>query len=310
MSDKLPVISIVCPFFNEEDGVSLFLKETSRVLNEIQKPFEIVAVNDGSEDSTLEKLFNAKEEYPELRVINLSRNFGKEAALTAGLDSAKGEVIIPIDADLQNPPELIKEFIVQWQKGFDVVLAKRNNRASENITKRIPAKLFYKFHNTISNTKIPEDVGDFRLMTRKVVNSIRKLPENQRFMKGIFAWVGFRTTTIEYNHVKREAGKTSFQGRKLLDLAIDDLTSFSIIPLRIWISIGSVIALISFFYGSFIILRTLVLGIDLPGYASMVTMVLFLGGIQLISIGVLGEYVGRIYKEVKQRPSYIIENEY
>ncbi len=310
MFNQTPTISIVSPFFNEEDMVNIFLEKTYSVLLEIQESFEIVVVNDGSTDSTLDLLKKAKEKYPNLRIINLSRNFGKEGALTAGLEKAKGEVIIPIDADLQNPPELIKELIVQWKKGYDVVLAKRINRSSEDALRRIPAHLFYKLHNKISNTIIPEDVGDFRLITRQVRDAIKQLPENQRFMKGIFAWVGFKTTVIEYKHVSREAGKSSFHGRKLLDLAIDGITSFSIIPLRIWLSIGSIIALLSFLYGSFIVIRTLIFGVDLPGYASLVTIILFLGGVQLISIGILGEYIGRIYKEAKRRPSYIIENEY
>jgi len=290
--------------------VDLFMKEVNTVLNEINESYEIICVNDASTDNTLEELFQAKEKYPNLHIINLSRNFGKEAALTAGLDYAQGEVIIPIDADLQDPPELIKEFILQWRKGFDVVLAKRIDRSSDSIAKKMTAQLFYKFYNKISHTKMPYNVGDYRLITNKVLHAIQQLPENQRFMKGIFAWVGFKTTVVEYKRDTRTAGKTSFHGWSLWNFALDGITSFSTIPLRVWLYIGIIIALLSFSYGSFIILRTLIMGIDLPGYASLLTTILFIGGVQLIGIGVLGEYIGRIYIEAKRRPPYIVEGEY
>lgn len=303
-------ISIVCPFFNEENMVDLFMKEITAVVNELNKPFEVVCVNDGSTDNTLAKLLQAKEDYPNMKIINFSRNFGKEAALTAGLDYAKGEMIIPIDADLQDPPELIKDFISYREKGYDVVVAKRVDRSNDSIAKKITAQLFYKFHNKISQTKIPDNVGDYRLITRRVLNAVQKLPENQRFMKGIFAWVGFRTATVEYKRDNRKAGKTSFNGWKLWNFALDGITSFSNIPLRIWLYIGTFISFLTFLYGSFIIVRTLIWGIDVPGYASLLTVILFLGGIQLVGIGALGEYIGRIYMESKRRPLYIVEDEY
>jgi glycosyltransferase involved in cell wall biosynthesis len=310
MNNQKITISIVAPFYCEEDMCDLFLKETTAVLNELNKPFEIVCVNDGSTDNTLANLLQAKKNYPNIKIINLSRNFGKEAALTAGLDYAKGEVIIPIDADLQDPPDLIKEFIAHWEEGYDVVLAKRIDRSSDSIAKRITAHLFYKVHNKISHTKIPKNVGDYRLITRKVLNAIRELPENQRFMKGIFAWVGFRTATLEYKRDKRKAGKTSFNVWKLWNLAIEGITSFSTVPLQIWLYIGIFVSLLSFIYGSYMILRTLFFGVDVPGYASLLTSILFLGGIQLIGFGILGEYIGRIYMESKRRPTYIVEGEY
>lgn len=303
-------ISIVCPFFNEENMVDLFMKEITAVLNELDKTFEVVCVNDGSTDNTLAKLLQAKEDYPNMKIINFSRNFGKEAALTAGLDYAKGEVIIPIDADLQDPPELIKDFISYREKGYDVVVAKRVDRSNDSIAKKITAQLFYKFHNKIAQTKIPDNVGDYRLITRKVLNAMQELRENQRFMKGIFAWVGFKTATVEYKRNSRKAGKTSFNGWKLWNFALDGITSFSNIPLRIWLYIGTFISFLTFLYGSFIIVRTLIWGIDVPGYASLLTVILFLGGIQLIGIGALGEYIGRIYMESKRRPLYIVEDEY
>ena len=303
-------ISIVCPFFNEEDMVDLFMEEVTAVVKPLNMPFEIVCVNDGSTDNTLQKLLQAKKNFTNIRIINLSRNFGKEAALTAGLDFTKGEVIIPIDADLQDPPELIKLFISKWQDGFDVVLAKRTDRSSDTVVKKLTAQLFYKFHNIISHTELLENVGDCRLMTRKVLNAIQKLPENQRFMKGIFAWVGFKTTIVEYKRNSRRAGKTSFNGWRLWNFALEGITSFSTVPLRIWLYIGFLISFLAFSYGSFIVLRTLIIGVDLPGYASLLTSILFLGGIQLIGIGVLGEYIGRMYIETKRRPPYIVEKEY
>lgn len=303
-------ISIVCPFFNEENMVDLFMKEITAVVNELNKPFEVVCVNDGSTDNTLAKLLQAKKDYPNMKIINFSRNFGKEAALTAGLDYAKGEMIIPIDADLQDPPELIKDFISYREKGYDVVVAKRVDRSNDSISKKITAQLFYKFHNKISQTKIPDNVGDYRLITRKVLNAMQQLRENQRFMKGIFAWVGFRTATVEYKRDNRKAGKTSFNGWKLWNFALDGITSFSNIPLRIWLYIGTFISFLTFLYASFIIVRTLIWGVDVPGYASLLTVILFLGGIQLVGIGALGEYIGRIYMESKRRPLYIVDDEY
>lgn len=309
MSLKQVDISIVCPFFNEEEMVLLFIEKVFTTMNDIGMSFEIVCVNDGSIDRTLDELLEAKKNYKNIRIINLSRNFGKEAALTAGIDNAVGDAIIPIDADLQDPPELIIELIKHWNQGFDVVLAKRTDRASDNIGKRTTAKLFYKFHNRISQTQIPENVGDFRLFSKKVAKSIQNLPENQRFMKGIFAWVGFKTAVVEYKREPRKAGKTSFNGWKLWNFAIEGITSFSTAPLKLWLYLGLFISLSAFFYGSFIIVRTLAYGIDVPGYASLLTTILFLGGVQLIGIGVLGEYLGRIYIETKRRPSYIVDEE-
>lgn len=303
-------ISIIVPCYNEEDVVELFLEEVSTILKRTKQEYEIIFVNDGSKDNTLETLLSLKSTYEHIRIIHLSRNFGKESALTAGLDCAKGDVIIPIDADLQDPPELIEQFIDKWKEGYDVVLAKRIDRKADSIAKRHTANLFYKFHNKISPTTIPDNVGDYRLISKKVLKAIQQLPENQRFMKGIFAWVGFKTTTIEYTRESRKAGETSFGAWKLWNFALDGITSFSTVPLRIWFYIGICISFLSLIYGSVIIVKTLVYGIDLPGYASIFTTVLFLGGIQLMGIGILGEYIGRLYQESKRRPIYIIENEY
>ena len=305
--DKKITISIVCPFHNEESMVNVFMKEIFAVLESINRTFEIICINDGSSDNTLEKLLNEQKTRTNIKIINLSRNFGKEAALTAGLDFANGEAIIPIDADLQDPPALIKDFISHWDRGYDVVLAKRTDRSADSFVKRITAQLFYKIHNKISPTQIPDNVGDFRLITRKVLKAIQELPENQRFMKGIFAWVGFKTAVVEYKRGERKAGKTSFNIWKLWNFAIEGVTSFSTIPLRVWLYLGLFISIFAFCYGSFIIIKTLIMGIDVPGYASLLTTVLFLGGVQLIGIGVIGEYIGRMYMETKKRPPYIID---
>lgn len=307
--DKIS-ISIVCPFYNEEEMVATFMHELFTVLDSINRSFEVICINDGSKDDTLEKLIREKEVRKNIKVINFSRNFGKEAALTAGLDLAEGDAVIPIDSDLQDPPFLIKDLIKYWDKGYDVVLAKRTDRSCDSFLKRITAHLFYKLHNKISLIKIPENVGDFRLTSQRVVKAIQKLPENQRFMKGIFAWVGFKTAVVEYKRYKRKKGKTNFNGWQLWNFAMDGVTGFSTVPLRIWLYIGTLISISAFFYGSFTIIKTLVLGIDVPGYASILTIILFLGGIQLIGIGVIGEYIGRMYMESKRRPPYIIERIY
>lgn len=305
-----PTISIIAPCYNEEETIEPFLRRIEEILAQINEPYEIVFINDGSKDNTLNVLLNAKRNFKNIRIINFSRNFGKEAALTAGLDKARGEAVIPIDVDLQDPPELIKELVAKWREGYEVVLAKRADRTSDSFAKRVSADLFYKLNGKISNVDIPNNVGDFRLMSKRVVEALKQLPENQRFMKGLFAWVGFKTTVIEYVREKREAGQSSFNGWKLWNFALDGITSFSTLPLRIWLYIGALVSFLSFLYGSFIILKTLIFGVDLPGYASLAVIMLFLGGIQLIGIGILGEYIGRIYSESKRRPSYIIEGEY
>ena len=305
-----PFISIVCPCYNEEEVIEHFLKSMTKILETTQKTYEIIFIDDGSKDNTLNVLLDAKKNYEHLRIIKLSRNFGKEIALTAGIDASIGETVVPIDVDLQDPPELILEFIKKYEEGYDVVLAKRADRTTDTFAKKFSAEAFYKFHNKISDISIPNNVGDYRLMSRRVVEEIKKLPESQRFMKGIFAWVGFKTATVEYKRESRVAGESSFNGWKLWNFALDGITGFSTVPLRIWLYLGVIIAFLAFVYGSIIIVKTLIFGIDSPGYASMLTTVLFLGGVQLMGIGILGEYIGRIYMESKNRPVYIIEEEF
>ena len=310
MKEMKPFISIVAPCYNEEDVIDIFLEKIFEVLKKLGRSYEIVFVNDGSRDNTLEILKQKAQEYDAVRVISLSRNFGKEAALSAGLDMAYGEVVVPIDVDLQDPPELILDFVKKYEEGYDVVVGKRVDRTTDSTAKRVSAETFYKLHNKISDIEIPHNVGDYRLMSRRVVEELKRLPETQRFMKGIFAWLGFKTAVVEYKRDSRVAGETSFNGWKLWNFALDGITSFSTAPLRVWLYLGIIIAFIAFVYGSWIILKTLIFGVDAPGYASMITIVLFLGGIQLMGIGILGEYIGRIYLESKNRPVYIIEDEY
>ncbi|MDD2266023.1 glycosyltransferase family 2 protein [Sulfuricurvum sp.] len=306
----VPFMSLICPCYNEQEVIGYFLSSVTPILESFEKPYEIIFINDGSRDNTFKVLLDAKANYPHIRIINLSRNFGKEAAMTAGLDVCQGEVVIPIDVDLQDPPELIKDFIQEYENGSDVVVARRVDRTSDSLAKKLSASYFYKLHNKISHVSIPDNVGDYRLMSRKVVTELRQLPENQRFMKGLFAWVGFKTAVVEYTRPPRKAGTTSFNGWKLWNFALDGITSFSTVPLRIWLYMGVIIAFLAFIYGSVIIVKTLIYGIDSPGYASLITIILFIGGIQLMGIGILGEYIGRIYMESKRRPAYIIENEY
>lgn len=302
------LISLVVPCWNEGGNIPILLERVTGVLHTFKDRFnyEIIFVNDGSKDDTLEKLFKYSLEDENIKIIDFSRNFGKEAALTAGLDHSNGDVVIPIDADLQHPPELIPDMIKKWDEGFDVVLARRKNRDNDPAVLSVFARNFYKIQNFMTDVKIPENVGDFRLMDKKVVEALKLLPERRRFMKGIFAWVGFKSTVIEFEVQKREHGKSSFNFRRLFNFAIEGITSFSTTPLRIWTYFGFIVALFAFLYASIIFLNTILHGKQIPGYASLICVVLFMGGIQLISIGILGEYIGGIYSEVKKRPVYVI----
>jgi glycosyltransferase involved in cell wall biosynthesis len=305
------LISLVVPFYNEEAVIERFFAEVLTVLREIPSAdYEIVCVNDGSHDLTLEKLLRFSSSDRHIKVIDLSRNFGKEAALTAGLDHATGNAVIPFDADLQDPPAAIALLVEKWREGFDVVIARRSERLSDSYVKRSTASLFYRVHNAIADICIPENAGDFRLMSHQAVEALKQLPENRRFMKGLFAWIGFRTASIEYIRHPRAAGETKFSGWKLWNLAIEGVTSFSTLPLRVWTYIGGATAMFAFFYAAYLITRTIVGGVDVPGYASIITAVLFLGGMQLVGIGVIGEYIGRIYLESKRRPIYLVRKVY
>lgn len=301
------LLSIIIPVYNEESSINKLFIDLNQALEcLVGIDYEIIFIDDGSIDGTLAALLSQAKNNYRVRIIELSRNFGKEAALTAGIDQAQGDAVIPFDADLQDPPELILELVTEWRKGYDVVLAKRSNRIYDSAFKRCTAQLFYNTHNSISDIQIPNNVGDFRLMSRNVVEAIKKLPERQRFMKGIFAWVGFKVTTINYQRAPRSTGSTKFSGWRLWNLALEGITSFSTAPLRIWTYMGVACAFITLLYGLFIITQTLIFGANVPGYASILVAILFIGSLQIIGIGILGEYIGRIYMEAKQRPTYII----
>ncbi|HBK3063921.1 glycosyltransferase family 2 protein [Citrobacter freundii] len=300
-------ISLVVPVFNEEATIPIFYK-TVREFEELNEyEVEIVFINDGSSDST-ESIINALAVSDKLVVpLSFTRNFGKEPALFAGLDNATGEAVIPIDVDLQDPIDVIPRLIAKWRDGADMVLAKRTDRSTDGRLKRKSAEWFYKLHNKISNPKIEENVGDFRLMSREVVENIKLLPERNLFMKGVLSWVGGKTDVVEYARAERVAGDSKFNGWKLWNLALEGITSFSTFPLRMWTYIGLFVAGLSFGYGVWMIIDKIFFGNSVPGYPSILVSILFLGGVQLIGIGVLGEYIGRIYVEVKKRPRYIVK---
>jgi glycosyltransferase involved in cell wall biosynthesis len=309
--DPLPLLSLVVPFYNEEEMIGQFFDRVIPTLEGIPGiRFEIVCVNDGSRDRTLQQLIFASRQDGRVRVIDLTRNFGKEAALTAAINEARGDLIVPFDADLQDPPHVIGKLVDKWREGYDVVLAKRVDREADSLLKKWTAVSFYHFHNDVSDVKIPENVGDFRLFTREVCNALKALPESCRFMKGLFAWVGYRTAVVEYVREARAAGKTHFSGWKLWNFALEGITSFSTLPLRIWTYLGLSVALLALSRAVYLAGRTLIYGVDVPGYASLATAILLLGGIQLIGIGVLGEYIGRIYLESKGRPVYLVRQRF
>ncbi len=301
------LLSLLVPMYNESNVIPLFFKRVNQVLEEIGINYEIICVNDGSQDITLALLRKYAANDSRIKVVSFSRNFGKEPAMTAALDYATGDAVIPIDADLQDPPELISEMLRAWQQGYDVVYAKRSSRKSDSRLKRSTAAWFYMIFNKMSETDIPHNVGDYRLMDKKVVTVIKQLPEKDRFMKGLFCWPGYKNTSIEYERPIRAEGETKFNYWKLWNFAISGIASFSTMPIRAGIYVGMAVAIISFIYAFFIITKTMVFGIDVPGYASIMVVLLFLGGIQLFFLGLMGEYIGRIFKEVKNRPLYVVQ---
>jgi len=302
--------TLIIPVKDEEEAIGPCLARVIPVLEAIEDPvsksFEVLFVDDGSEDRTLDVIRQANARDPRVRAISLSRNFGKEAALSAGLDAARGMAVVPLDVDLQDPPEALPKMIAQWRAGFDVVYGVRDNRETDSLPKRLTADLYYRAHNWLSRDKIPEHAGDFRLLDHKVVEVIRRMPERNRFMKGLFAWAGFKQAAVSYHREERKVGKTKFNYWKLWTLAIDGITSASTLPLRVWSYLGAFVALGALAFAGFIIIRTLTTGIQVPGYASLMVAILFLGGLQLLSLGVLGEYVGRILTEAKGRPLYVV----
>jgi len=299
-------LSMVIPMFNEEANIEELYSRLTKVLDRMQKPYEVICVNDGSRDNTLEMLRDLNKKDNRFKVIDLSRNFGKETALSAGIDFTCGEIVIPIDADLQDPPELIPEMITKWEEGYDVVYAVRTHREGETWFKKMTAAMFYKTMKKITHLNMPVNTGDFRLMSRQAVDALKELRESHRFMKGLFTWVGYRQTGITYSRDPRFAGKTKWNYYKLWNLALEAITSFSYLPLQWSMYLGLGVAFLSFIYGFYMIINTVIHGNKVPGYPSLMVVILFLGGVQLFTIGIIGQYIGRIYTESKHRPLYFV----
>ena len=301
------LLSLVVPMYNEEEVVDLFFERVFKTLDRSDFRLEIICIDDGSADSTIEKLRDWCARDARIKAITLSRNFGKEAALTAGLHHATGDAVIPIDVDLQDPPEVILDMIEKWRDGFDMVLAVRADRASDTPLKRLTAEWFYKIIGRLGEVKIPANAGDFRLLDRRVVDALETLGERNRFNKGLFAWLGFKQTTVEYVRPGREAGTSKWKYLRLWNFALEGIFSFSTAPLKVWSYFGFALAAAAIAYAVFLIGHTLIMGVDVPGYASLAVMVLFLSGMNFIGLGVLGEYMGLTFIETKRRPLYLID---
>jgi len=299
-------LSLVAPMHNETEVLDVFFERIGRTIEALGVEAEVICIDDGSRDDTLTRLLERARQDSRIKVIGLARNFGKEAAMTAGIDAATGDMVVPIDADLQDPPELIEEFVRLWERGFDVIYGVRVDRSSDSFIKRFTANAFYKVFNRVSDLSIPMSAGDFRLMDRRVVEALKTLPERNRFMKGLFAWVGFSQVGVPYVRPPRAAGTTSFGYLKLLRFALDGITSFSTVPLRVWTVLGLSAAMLAFIAAAGLVIRVLVVGREVPGYASLMVAILLGFAVQMLAFGVLGEYVGRLYQEVKGRPIYIV----
>jgi glycosyltransferase involved in cell wall biosynthesis len=306
IAGERPILSVVVPIYNDADNIDVFLERVEKVLNGLAQSYEIVCVDDGSGDGTLPRLLDHRRRNPAIKILSLSRNFGKDVALTAGLDHSRGQAVTVLDVDLQDPPEVIPELYAKWRDGFDVVYARRGSREGDSAAKRFTAHWFYRIHNAVADVSIPADTGDFRLMDRRVVEALRRLPERNRFMKVLFSWVGFRQTGVDYRRAPRVFGSSKWRYWRLWNFALDGITSSSTLPLRIWSYLGAAISLVAIGFAIWLVVRTFIHGIDVPGYASLMVAVLFMGGINLFTLGVIGEYLGRIYMESKGRPLYLV----
>lgn len=304
-SRQAPFISCVVPAFNEAANIDQLLATLDQQLRQTGSSYEVIIVDDGSRDGTADAAIRCSENYP-VRLIQFSRNFGKEIALSAGIDHADGDVVVLLDADLQHPATVIPEMLQRWRDGYDMVYAVRTDRTGDSRFRQLGTRLFYRLLARMCRIDIPENAGDFRLMDRKVVLALRALPERSRFMKGLYAWVGFNSIGIPYAFDTRAAGESQFGLRKLAALALTGITSFSELPLRVWALIGAIVSILSLLYAAWIVAMTLIFGIDVPGYATISAGLMFFGGVQLFSVGILGEYIGRIFNEVKQRPLYLV----
>jgi glycosyltransferase involved in cell wall biosynthesis len=315
MSDTLvqpgpPVLSLVVPMYNEAPNVDRLVARLTEAMDAIGEPWEVVCVDDGSRDDTVARMVAHHQRDGRFRVVELSRNFGKEKALTAGLQHTSGQAVVMIDADLQHPPELIADMVVKWREGFEMVIAVRRGRDSESALKRLSATTFYQLFAKVSEVQLPQGAGDFRLLDRAVVDVLNAMPEHTRFMKGLYAWVGFRQTSIPYDVADRAEGETKFNLFRLYRLAIDGITAFTSVPLKVWTFVGMLVAAFALLYGLLFVVKTLILGIDVPGYPSLIVAITFFSGVQLISLGVIGEYLGRVFTEVKGRPLYVVRRAY
>jgi glycosyltransferase involved in cell wall biosynthesis len=306
MSGTTTDISIVVPFFNESGNIRAFFAQLVPVLERLGLTWEVVCVNDGSGDDTLELLTDQHRRNPRIKVLDLSRNFGKDAALSAGLAFASGRAVIPMDGDLQHPPEVIPELVAKWREGYEMVYGVRRNRDYQTFAGRAFSKTFYWLFEHFSDVQLPDGAGDFRLLDRKVVEALNRMPERNRFMKGMFAWVGFRQTGVKFDIKERNQGKSKWGSLNLIRFAVSGIAGFSNFPLRVWGLVGAGISLLAFAYIVFRLFRTAVYGVDIPGYESIIITTLFLGGMQLFTLGIIGDYLGRVFDEVKGRPLFIM----
>jgi polyisoprenyl-phosphate glycosyltransferase len=305
-----PMLSVVVPMHGEAKGMDALFARLLPVLEGIDPAFEVVCVDDGSRDATLERLrdWNARE--PRVRAVSLSRNFGKEVAIAAGLRYARGDAVVIIDADLQHPPETIVHFVRLWREGYRNVYGVRRDRDTDGVARRAFTRAFYRLFDAVSPTGLPHGAGDFRLLDRMAVDALLAMPERTRFTKGLYAWIGFKSIAVEFDVEERaDGGRSRFNFRGLMRLAVDGITAFSNAPLRVWGYVGLAISALAFLYASVIVSRALLFGIDVPGFTSLIVSVMFFAGVQLITLGVIGEYIGRIFVEVKRRPLYLVQEE-
>ncbi|MCC4269663.1 glycosyltransferase family 2 protein [Marinobacter nauticus] len=301
-------LTVLVPVYNEEAVIGEFYRRTVDVCETLEGTrFELLFVDDGSSDRSIELLHDLIQDDPRVSLLRLSRNFGKEAALTAGLDHVDSDAVIIIDADLQDPPELIPDMLKLWRQGYDTVYGQRTERHGESFAKKVTASVFYRLMARVGRFSIPRDTGDFRLLSRRAVNALKSLPESNRFMKGLFSWIGYPQVALKYSRDPRHAGDTKFNYWKLWNFALDGITSFTTLPLKLASYIGVLLAFGSFVYGAYVVVKTLLWGDPVPGYPSLMTVILFIGGIQLMFLGVLGEYLGRMFDETKRRPLYLIQ---
>ncbi|GGH13688.1 bactoprenol glucosyl transferase [Alsobacter metallidurans] len=306
MADNAPELSLVIPVFNEGANVDALVARLRPVLDGITSEWEVVFVDDGSRDDTLARIRAFNEADPRLRAVSFSRNFGKEIAIAAGLDHVRGRATVIMDADLQHPPEMIATFVEKWREGYAMVYGQRTDRRADSPMRRKLTQMFYRLFDAFGETPLPEGAGDFRLLDRRAVDALRQLGERARFSKGLYAWIGFPSIGVPFDVADRVGGMSKFSTRKLFRFAADGITSFSTLPLKLWTYVGALVSAFAFVTGIWFIIRTMLWGVDVPGYASLIVSVMFLAGVQLISLGVIGEYIGRIFAEVKRRPLYIV----